>query len=67
MTPNEITVLWELRRHIEHEADGFGSVYLDNCIGCSSRSFAGTLSSLQKKGLYEPQEYGFGYVKLMAK
>ena len=66
MTENEIKVLTSLRQNQEGDnGDGFGCVYLPNCDGGKTRSFNGTLSSLEKKGIYRPSgDPCFGEVKL---
>jgi hypothetical protein len=70
MTPKTHTVLTNLRSSAEsietrNDHSRWGSVYLDNAIpaGMSRRAFAGHLSALQTKGLYQPQgDDCFGYV-----
>ena len=64
LTEREAKVLSELRANEEGED---GCVYLPNCPSSREKGWNGVLSSLAKKGLYEPEhgEYRgvFGYVK----
>lgn len=64
MTKNELEIYADLIRNVEYEEDGWGSVYLDNCSNCQTLSWAGTLSSLKKKGLYRLSEKAFGEVRM---
>jgi hypothetical protein len=71
LTESETLVLNALRFYQEGEqtfkSGVYGSVYLDNArpVGMSARSFAGVLSSLERKGLYKSQgDDCFGYVKM---
>lgn len=57
LTPTEKQVHDALCGNAEGEAwQGWRDVYLDNATptGMSPRSFAGYLSSLERKGLYKP-------------
>lgn len=69
LTTLELEVLLALRAHGESEIlikdKVWTSVYLDNAKpeNITSHQFAGVLSSLEKKGLYESAHDGyFGYV-----
>lgn len=67
LTDNETAALAALRAHVEYESkEGWGMVYIDNAG--QGHAFEGTLGSLEKKGLYIPQDDEFagdwGQVKL---
>jgi len=72
LTPMEQALLESLRAAAESwtdEANKMASVYLDNARGDETpRQFAGLLSSLHKKGFYNPEsdeaECYFGEVKM---
>jgi hypothetical protein len=72
LTGLEANILEALRSNGEYESSaGWLAVYLDNAYATASRtlrisphSWAGVLSSLERKGLYKTEDgYAWGYVK----
>lgn len=62
-TPAEAALLAELRANIDATGDhGFSYVYLP-FVKLKSEAARGVLSSLTKKGLYEPYDATFGLVR----
>lgn len=72
LTENELRALTALRTAAEgwpaEDASGvaWATVHLDNAAFGTKESFAGTLASLRKKGLYRPIDRFFGDVRVTA-
>jgi len=65
LTPGEQAAVKNLRTSVEYQEGEFGVAYLDNAkpATMSGPTWAATLASLTKKGLYKPMDQFFGKIK----